>query len=1048
MKYLHALDTEDDLVTRLKLAILSLLLVCVVGVRAEPGGAARDARVDYGRDILPILSSNCFVCHGPAEAKGGVRLHERPYAIKPSRSGATPIRPGKPAESELIRRIFAPETERMPPAKTKKTLTDSEKELLRKWIDEGAEYKVHWAFAKPVRPALPAVANKAWVRNEIDSFILAPLEGAGLKPAPTADRSTLIRRLSLDLRGLPPSRREVEQYLTDRSPDAYDKLIERMLASPRYGEKMALLWLDLARFGDTSGYENDSIRQMWAWRDWVIAAFNQNMPFDRFTIEQLAGDLLPTPTIEQKIASGFNRNTRFNEEAGSDPEEFTIRYNVDRTNTLGQVWLGMTLGCAECHSHKYDPISQKEYYQLFAYFTGIKEPFTSGNHNVPLPPILKMPSPEQARTMASLQKDQARLQAAIDKNLAKIAYKDPFDGKAVKAKTGPEDIVWFDDQLPAGARLVETKGVSRWQWDGTPKHPALSGCRSMARSGAGLHQCQFTGTAKPLFVSPGDKLFVYVYLDPKDPPQSIMLQYDDGTWEHRAYWGADKCLLAGTPNGPQHFNAGPLPPAGQWARLEIEAERLNLRPDSRIHGMGFVQFNGSAYYDKAGLHSRFNPDDGCLTSLRLWEPRARANTKLPSDIQDVLKVEATKRTAEQKTKLLHHYLRHVYEPVQKTFEPLERDFDRITKKIKQADDAIPYTMIAEEMAQPRRAFVLVRGDFQKKSDKVERAVPAIFPAIPQGKPNNRLGLAHWLMRPDHPLTARVAVNRLWAQMFGTGLVKTIGDFGTQGEYPSHAELLDWLATEFVQNGWNVKDILKKIALSSTYRQSSVLTPGAALKVDPHNRLLSRAPRFRLSAEEIRDSALAIAGLLSNKIGGPSVMPYQPADFYKGKNEGWPWSPSTGDDQYRRGMYTFWRRTTLHPMFAIFDAPSREECSVARSRTNTPLQALVTLNDPTFMEAARVFAQKVLQEAPGGVHDRLTFAFQTALARAPSAAEMRALRARYERTLVHYRTHKNAALKLFQVGAYPRPERLDVAEHAAWTSVCNIILNLDEMVMRE
>jgi len=1032
--------------------LVSQALTCAaVAQIAADAGRSKGAPVDYGRDVLPILASNCLTCHGPAEAKAGVRLDIRERAVKPSRTGATPIQPGKSAASELIRRVFtADEAERMPPAKTKKHLSAADKELLKKWIDQGAEYKVHWAFAAPARPALPRVNNKRWLQNEIDAFILARLEQAGLEPSPRADKTTLIRRLSLDLRGLPPASKEVAEFLADQRPDAYEKLVDRMLASPRYGEKMALSWLDLARFGDTSGYENDSIRQMWLWRDWVIEAFNRNMPFDQFTIEQLAGDLLPQASVAQKIASGFNRNTRFNEEAGSDPEEFTIRYNVDRTNTLGQVWLGMTLGCAECHSHKYDPISQKEYYQLFSYFTGINEPFLSGNHNVPLPPILKMPSPEQAGTMAKLQKEQARIQAEMDKNLAKISYKDPLDGKAAnrKAEAGPQDVVWFDDQFPPGSQPIESKQASRWQWDGTPRQPVLSGCRSLAHTGAGLQQHQFTGATKPLFLSPGDKLFFYVYLDPKDPPKAIMVQYDDGSVDHRAYWGADKCLLAGTPNGPQHFEAGPLPPPNAWTRLEIDAGKLNLQPDSRIRGMSFIQFDGAAYYDKPGLHTRFDPDDGCLTSLRLWEPRARANTKLPADVQAALKVEAGKRSAQQKSKILHHYLRHVYAPVRDTFEPLEKEFERIAKQIKKTDDAIPYTMIAEEMAQPRPAYVLVRGDFQKKSEKVERAVPAIFPPLPKGQPNNRLGLARWLARPDHPLTARVVVNRLWAQMFGTGLVKTSGDFGTQGEYPSHPELLDWLATEFVGSGWNVKDMLKKIALSSTYPQSSAVTPGLAGKVDPHNRLLSRAPRFRLSAEEIRDSALAISGLLSSRIGGPSVMPYQPSDFYKGKNEGWPWSSSTGDDQYRRGMYTFWRRTTLHPMFAIFDAPSREECSVARARTNTPLQALVTLNDPTFVEAARVFAQKVLLETCDGVESRLIVAFRRALARDPSVAEIRVLKARYEATLRHYQADKVAAATLLQAGLYPRPANIDVSEHAAWTSVCNMLLNLDETVMRE
>lgn len=1032
-----------------RLILAALVLAFAAPAHGEPT-AGNGPPVDYRRDILPILANNCFTCHGPAEQKADLRLDQREHALKPTRSKATPILPGKSSESELIRRIYADDdAKRMPPLRTKKTLNLAEKEMLRKWIDQGASYKAHWAFVKPNRPSLPEVKDMAWGSNEIDAFILAPLEQAGLKPSGRADKTTLIRRLSLDLRGVPPSLAEVDQFLADQAPDAYAKLVDRMLASPRYGEKMALLWLDLARFGDTSGYENDSSRQMWVWRDWVINAFTKNMPFDQFTIEQLAGDLLPNATPDQKIASGFNRNTRFNEENGSDPEEFVIRYNVDRTNTLGQVWLGLTLGCAECHSHKYDPISHKEYYQLFAYFTGIKEPHKTGLHNVPLEPIIKFPSVEQAKLVAKLEQGQAAVHKTIDAHLAKLTYKDPVEGHgdAAKSMSDPHDLIWLDDALPAGARPE-----GNWQWDDRIIH---RGKHSMVRMGKGLHQHSFIGATKPLYVNAGDRLFTYVYLDPKNPPKSIMLQFHDGTWEHRAYWGEDKCVLAGTPNGPQHFLAGPLPSPGTWTRLEIEADKLGLLPDTLVNGMAFTQFDGAAYYDQPGISSSFPADNRHLTSIRHWEPRAKANGKLPAALKDALKVAADKRSADQKTTILHHYLRNVYAPTRATFGPLETELGQITKRLKEIEDAIAYTMISEEMPQPRPAYVLLRGDFLKKGERVERAVPSFFPPLPNDAPNNRLGLARWLVQPDHPLTARVAVNRLWAQMFGTGLVKTIGDFGTQGEFPSHPELLDWLALEFSAplpgrgegpgvRSWDVKRILRTIALSSTYQQSSVITPGLASKLDPNNRLLARAPRFRLPAEEIRDSALAISGLLCDKIGGRSVMPYQPSDFYKGKNEAWPWAPSKGDDQHRRGMYTFWRRTTLHPMFAIFDAPSREECSVARSRTNTPLQALVTLNDPTFVEAARVFAQKVM-EAPG---DRVRFAFRTATARDPSPAELQLLQTHFEKNLHRYQANQDAAAKLVAVGSSPRPMNLDVAEHAAWTSVCGILLNLDEVVVRE
>jgi len=844
--------------------------------RPSPALQAQANAIEYNRDILPILSSKCFTCHGPdpSARKGGVRLDQRDAALKPARSGDVPIVPGKSAASAVVQRIHAEDArDRMPPRKTGKTLTEREKDLLKRWIDQGAEYQLHWAFVKPRRPAVPSVKNRAWIRNEIDAFILARLEDAGLQPSPQADPVTLIRRLSFDLRGLPPTLDEVGLFinaLRDPSttpPAAWEQLVDRMLASPRYGEKMALIWLDLARYGDTSGYHMDSTRQMWPWRDWVIDAFNRNMPFDQFTIEQLAGDLLPNATDKQKIASGFNRNTRYNEEGGVDPEEYVIRYNIDRTNTLGQVWLGLTLGCAECHTHKYDPITHKEYYQLFAYFSGIKEPMLEGPsvHGKPLAPFLKVPTPEQKATLAEHRQKLDAVEKTITKELARFAYKDPLDGK-----------------------------------------PELS----------------------------------------------------------------------------------------QLA----------------------------------------------------WELKAKDSLKDPTAVREALQIERAKRDEHQKKTLRDYYLRNVNEAGREFLAPFQEDFDDLTKKIKKIEDAIPHTLVSEEMATPRPAHVLIRGDFLQKGERVERGVPVWLSPLPHDAPANRLGLARWLVNRDHPLTARVAVNRLWAQMFGHGIVRTIGDFGTQGEHSSHAELLDWLAVEFAKD-WDIKRLVRTIALSAAYQQSSVYRKDA-VKIDPHNRLLSYAPRFRLSAEEIRDSALAISGLLSKKIGGPSFMPYQPADYYRFKNEGWLWKTSGGDDQYRRGMYAFWRRTALHPMFVTFDAPTREECTVSRPRTNTPLQALVTLNDPTFVEAARAFAQRIFTDGPKDHDSRLAFAFRSATCRAPTADEMNVLRHRFAQQIARFRMETDAASRLVNVGQYPRDAALDVSELAAWTALCNLVLNLDEVLTRE
>ncbi len=723
----------------------------------RPERKAQDAPIDYNRDILPILAGACFTCHGPAAQKAGLRLDQREHALKATKSGVIPIQPGDTRGSEVVHRVFSTvDEERMPPAKSKRLLTSTEKELLKRWIRQGAEYKGHWAFRKPSRPTPPKVKSAGWVQNEIDAFIMGSLEKAGLEPAPRADRTTLIRRLSLDLRGLPPSLEEVDAFLTDRSPDAYAKLVERMLASPRYGEKMALLWLDLARFGDTSGFHFDSTRQMWLWRDWVINAFNSNMPYDRFTIEQLAGDLLPVPPggdggIAQKIASGFNRNTRFNEEGGVDPEEFVIRYNIDRANTLGQVWLGLTVGCAECHNHKYDPLSQKEYYQLVAYFTGIREPMVSANHNQPLPPLLKVPSAEQTKTLAKLHEDLAVLNRAIAREAARIDYRDPLADTpdAARLPAQAEDVVWVDDEPPPGAKLLG-EGILPWLWGSAPDYPVFSGKRSMFRTGSGLHQHYFTGALNPVRVQPEDKLFVYVWLDPKGPPRSVQLQYNDGTWEHRDYWGEDLCYGAGSPDGTSHYCAGPLPALGRWARLEVPAEKIGLAVGSRVDGMAFTQFGGSVYYDKVGVSTRYPPDERVATSQLAWEPRGKVDPKVPADIRAILEVEAPQRTAEQKTTIRNYYLLAVCAETLEVFESFEKELELLHGKIAQAEAAVPHTLITEEMPEPPPTYVLLRGDFLQRGEKVGPGLPAILPPLPPGDPNNRLGLAHWLMRRTIP----------------------------------------------------------------------------------------------------------------------------------------------------------------------------------------------------------------------------------------------------------------------------------------------------------
>ncbi|GAB4138837.1 MAG: PSD1 and planctomycete cytochrome C domain-containing protein [Planctomycetaceae bacterium] len=1019
-------------------------LVCLAaawyGLSSADAGNAAD-KIVFDRDIRPILSDNCFACHGPdaAQVKAKLRIDLRDSVTK-SRDGHAAIVPGKPEKSELVKRIFADdEFTVMPPPETNKKLTEKQKQLLKQWIVQGAEYTGHWSFETPKQPPLPKVKNTAWVRNEIDRFILARLEAKGLNPSKRASRETLIRRVSLDLRGLPPTLQEIESFLKDKSPTAYESMVDRMLASPHFGEKMARIWMDLARYGDTNGYHYDSTRQAWLWRDWVINAYNSNMPFDRFTIEQLAGDLLPNATVQQKVASGFNRNTRYNEEGGADPEEWRVEYAKDRVRTLGQVWLGLTTGCAECHSHKYDPITQKEFYQLYAFFNSLDEPGAQG-HRQKYPPFIKVPTPQYNAKITALKSELETIQEQIRSQLVKIQYREPKTLPPAP-KNHVADVVWIDDAPPAGAKLA---GNSPWQWVEKGKAPVHSGNRATRRSGTGLTQHYFTNAKNPLVVSKNSKLFAWVWLDPKNPPKAVQLQFNDGNWEHRAIWGRGNAHGRG--KGPQNFRAGKLPAKGKWVRLEVDAKSVGLKPGAKINGWAFTQVGGTVYYDTAGM-SQKNVDTRHLKSLALWEKRAIHENSIPAEVRAAVKIPSTKRSAQQQKLIRDYYVEHVWQDSRKIFDPLHKQVASVQMKIKKAENDMPFQLVSVELPKPKPAYLLIRGDFRKKGEQVQRKTPAAFPAFPKGKPKNRLGLAHWLVQPNHPLTSRVTVNRYWAQLFGRGIVETIGDFGHLGRYPTHPQLLDWLAVEFVNSGWDRKHILKLMVMSATYQQTSV-NDHRHDKIDPANHLLWRAPRFRLPAEEIRDSSLQIAGMLSTKIGGPPVFPYQPKDYYKGKKGGWSWNLSQGEDRYRRGMYTFWRRTTPYPTFIIFDAPDRSSCTVARPRTNTPLQALATMNDPQFVEASRVLGQRVLTEGPKNLDGRLSFAFRLATARNPNQEELTVLQETYREQLAHYQKNPEAAKKLIQAGTFQRPENLDPIQHATWTAIANALLNLDETITRE
>jgi hypothetical protein len=1030
----------------------SFLVASVFSV-IVPGSPARadESRVDFNRDIRPILSDTCYACHGPdgKQRQAGLRLdtHEGPLAVL--ESGERAVVPGKSGESALYARVSAADPdERMPPADSGKKLTPEQVELFKRWIDQGAQWSGHWAFIAPQRMEPPAVAADAFVFNPIDGFVLARLEREKLKPSALADKITLIRRATYDLTGLPPTPAEVDAFLADASPNAYEKVVDRLLKSPRYGEHMGRYWLDLVRYGDTHGLHFDNERSLWSYREWVINAFNDNKPFDQFTIEQLAGDLLPNPTIEQRIATGFNRCNVSTNEGGSINDEVLVRYAVDRTEAMSTVWLGLTTGCAVCHDHKFDPITQKEFYQLFAFFSSAADGAMDGNTLAP-PPILKAPTPEQTAQLKTYDEQIASLRQKIVGELAKIEYVEPRVVADVPAVAEPEEYVWIDDALPPGAKA---QGNTPWQFVAKGKQPVFSGDKASTRTATGLSQHFFTDANPGLKIGEGDKLFAYVYLDAANPPKTVMLQFNDGSWEHRAFWGED-LIPFGAGGSANHLAMGPLPEIGKWVRLEVEAAKVGLNPGAVLNGWAFTQHDGTVYWDKAGVVTRTPQNGQTFESQLAWEAfeRAQSKSSLPQDVQNAIKVEAGKRNDAQKKLARDHFVENVYPKTRQVFDPLHKELESVNKQRAAVEAAIATTMVMADLPTPRDTFVLIRGAYDKKGEKVSAGVPAALPPLPEGAPPNRLGLARWLVDPSHPLTARVAVNRFWQQYFGRGIVKTSEDFGSQGEWPTHPELLDWLATELIQSGWDVKHIQKLIVMSATYRQASRVTP-ELLRRDPENSLLARGPRFRMDAEMVRDTALDISGLLVEQIGGRSVRPYQPPGIWEavgflGSNTR-EFKADAGAGLVRRSLYTFWKRTAPPPSLMTFDAPSRETCVARRGRTNTPLQALALMNDEQYVEASRHFARRIMTEGGQTPAERLTYGFRVATARSPDASELELLSKLYDQQLAHYEKDKEAATKLLTVGASKRDETLDASQHAAWTMMANLLLNLDETITKE
>jgi hypothetical protein len=1038
---------------------------------APPDATVQNRPPDFDREVRPILAENCFACHGfdTNRRQAGLRLDTPEGAYSKLTSGGCAIVPGKPAAGELMARITTDGPLHMPPVGSGKKLTAAQVALLRRWVATGAKYAAHWAFVPPVRPALPPVKNALWPHNPIDRFILARLEREGLKPSPEADRATLLRRVTFDLTGLPPTLAETDRFLADRRPDAYERVVDRLLASPHYGERMALAWLDLARYADTHGFHIDSQRDMWRWREWVIDAYNRNLPYDQFTLLQLAGDLLPHATQEQRLATGFNRNHPINFEGGAIPEEYQTAYIVDRIDTTATAFMGLTMRCAQCHDHKYDPIRQQDYYRFYAYFNSIAEQGLDGQKGNAMP-YMPAPSPEQERQLAEFTVQQADLNTAMKRRAGETSA--AVTAWAQQATTDPEKAAPAIAGLTARWPLDETQGDLIHDTAGKVPPGKVFG-KPLWTQGKWNGAFQFDGNThieldKSLTYERTDKFSygAWVYPTAADA-DTVISRMDDAAkirgWD--LYLGLGKVsmhLIHEWPNDAIRVNTKDNIALNKWHHLFVtydgssKAAGVHLYVDGKLAELVVTQdsLTGSIVADKPltiGRRTPAGPFHGMIQDVRIYG-RELASTEVAdmaefTNVRPLLSIPVAKRTPDQTAMLAGYYLRNR----DADYRKLSDAAADLSRKRAALESAIPTSMVMQELDKPRDTFMLIRGQYDQHGAKVSPGTPEFLPPLPKDAPPNRLALARWLIDPSHPLTARVAVNRTWQMLFGTGIVKTAEDFGTQGERPSHPELLDWLATEFVGTGWDVKGVVRLMVTSAAYRQSSQQTP-AQRERDPENRLLARGPRVRLQAEFIRDQALSLAGLLVDKIGGPSVKPYQPAGLWEELAFGGDFSAQSyqqdhGEALYRRTMYTFWKRTCPPPSLQTLDAPEREFCIVRRSVTNTPLQALILMNDPTYVEAARKFAERIMASGRITPQARIAYAFRMATARSPRGSEQTVLLEIYKEQLAVFQRDPKAAEKLLAVGESKRDTMLDTCELAAWSVVASALLNLDETITK-
>ncbi|PAW83875.1 MAG: hypothetical protein B9S33_12870 [Pedosphaera sp. Tous-C6FEB] len=1030
-------------------------LAVALGLATATPASAAPRKIDFNRDIRPILSDNCYACHGPDEKarKSKLRLDTAEGALAKHGSSAAII-PRDLKKSELWARVTTKDANDVmpPPESKKKPLTPAQLALLKQWIEEGANYQGHWSFVAPVKSKAPEIRNSQFaIRNAIDSFIAAKLAERKLTPNPEAPREVLIRRVTFDLTGLPPTPAEVDAFLADKSPNAYEKVVDRVLKSPHYGEHMGRHWLDAARYGDTHGMHLDNERSMWPYRDWVVRAFNRNLPFDQFTIEQLAGDLLPSPTQDQLIATGFNRCNVTTGEGGSINEEWIFRYAVDRTETAASVWMGLTAGCAVCHDHKYDPITAKDFYSMYAFFHSNADPAMDGNALLTAP-ILKLTSPEQQKKLDDFNTQIAGVDKRIKAELTKVVYTDPSTLNP-PPPLKKFDTTWVDDDFPAGAKVEASGASTTAKWVTTQDGKVLAGKRALKRTDPGVGQDFFSELKTPFTIPPNGKVFLNVLLDPQNPPKAVMLQFNTGNWSHRAVWGDIYAIDFGKKDTNERKRLGDLPKAGEWVKLEFAASQLGFKAGDKIMGLAFTLAGGTVTWDQVGITGESNPAKDPNESLAVWlkENQGKTLANVPDDVKRLFRSVKPEDRKPEETKRLHeYYFELVCNTTRPQFEKLHAEKNPIAKARDDFDKAIPATFIWKDLEKPRDSFVMVRGQYNKPGQQVWPNVPAVLPPLPKSGTTNRLDFAKWLVSPQHPLTARVAVNRFWQQLFGTGLVKTAADFGAQGEAPSHPELLDWLAVTFREQSWDMKQFMKLLVTSATYRQDSKATP-QKIAADPENRFYSRGPRFRLDAEQVRDNALAVSGLLVPTIGGKGVRTYQPDNIwepvaYSGSNTK-TYKRDGGDALWRRSLYTFIKRTAPAPSMTTFDAPSREQSCARRERSNTPLQALLLMNDVQHFEAARAFAQRIMKEGGSHAEERLAYGFRLATARPPTKAELAVLSETLFTQWAKYQGRTDAAKKAITFGESKPDASLDPSELAAYAMLANLILNLDEVVTK-